>query len=176
MSELFDDISRITGSGIPRRRMLKLIAVTFAGGALPMLWPTRAATFEDCQPFNVPCDVEVTAQNCSSLHDTDLQNVILQCCEANRVKAEQQARSKCPNNYPLAIPYVAVDCHGTCNGNKYTCTSNDLYCCYCDAPPGQRCCGVNANGVVVHCSTTTQKCCGAGCIPIANFCRPTNPS
>jgi hypothetical protein len=174
MAELFDDLSRIVGSGIPRRRMLKLIAITFAGGALPALWPTRAAALVGCGPgysFYVPCDAEVTAQNCSSLHGTELQNVNIQCCEANRVKAEQQAQSKCPNACPIATPAGAVNCHGTCNGNKFTCTSNDPYQCGCDAPVGWICCGRNAQGIVVYCFTATQKCCGNYCREIGKPCQ-----
>lgn len=42
MAEIFDDITRIVGSQIPRRRALTLIGSALAGGVLGTLWPTRA--------------------------------------------------------------------------------------------------------------------------------------
>ncbi len=41
MAELFDDISRVVGSQIPRRRALRLIGGGLAGAALTALWPRR---------------------------------------------------------------------------------------------------------------------------------------
>ena len=37
MAEIFDDISRVVGSQLPRRRALKLIMGIFAGGAVGLL-------------------------------------------------------------------------------------------------------------------------------------------
>ena len=48
MAELFDDISRIVGSQVPRRQTLKLIMGLFAGGILGLLVdaPLAAKTAE----------------------------------------------------------------------------------------------------------------------------------
>lgn len=43
MAELFDDITRIVGGRIPRRRALKLIMGLFAGGALGLLADSSVA-------------------------------------------------------------------------------------------------------------------------------------
>src|SRR6059036_3907018 len=45
MDRLFDDISRILASPIPRRRAVKLIAGGLAGAALAVFGPRRAVAF-----------------------------------------------------------------------------------------------------------------------------------
>ncbi len=41
MAELFDDIARVVGSQIPRRRAVRLIASALAGSAVSLVWPRR---------------------------------------------------------------------------------------------------------------------------------------
>ena len=56
MAELFDDISRIVGSNISRRRTLKLIMGLLAGGSLGLLGASSIAAAPEGECF--------TAANC----------------------------------------------------------------------------------------------------------------
>lgn len=167
MAELFDNITRVFGSGLPRRRMLQLLAGVFAGGALPALWPARAAGIVQCAtPFPGGDNDAIFVENCHTLifpgdHD--------RCCNAalNRV-----SRANCPTT----CPKIGGDwtCNSTCsetNPDKLVCAGagSNLYC-YCDAPPGKNCCGIGN-----YCTSGTQKCCGTFCGPIGQPC-PNNPS
>jgi hypothetical protein len=53
MAELFDDITRIVGSNISRRRALTFIMDAVIGGSVAALWPVRAKAQTSCclQPF-----------------------------------------------------------------------------------------------------------------------------
>jgi len=42
MGMLFDDISRLVGSPLPRRKVVALVAGSVAGSVLGGLWPSRA--------------------------------------------------------------------------------------------------------------------------------------
>lgn len=173
MAELFDDISRIAGSGIPRRQMLRLIAGVLAGSAIPALWATRASAFVACgTSFNFMTGSEALLYPCatSGLHH----DLGVECCQKARDKGVEAAKLQCPSTCPYIV-VTSWQCNpdaGTCgqNDDRLVCSGEGYYYCHCDASPGHSCCGAGT-----YCTTATQKCCGTFCGPIGQPC-PNNPS
>jgi hypothetical protein len=174
MAELFDEISRIVGSGVPRRQMLRLMAVAFAGGALPALWPARAAAFEVCnETFNAGSLGGNPGGNCDGLSHDDLLNTCNAYYAGYLHSLIQTNAGRCPATCP---PFV--DSYGTSAeciehyGDFYCAVTNVVLRCHCNAPPGHTCCGVG-----VFCTPGTQKCCGTYCAPLNQTCssNPSNP-
>jgi hypothetical protein len=98
MAELFDDISRIIGNRMPRRRALKLIMGLFAGGALGLVGasPVAAQTLGKCYVRN-PRD---TCQGDPGPGTWGYQY----CCQS------LEGRSWCPLKY--------VQSNGTCQAGR----------------------------------------------------------
>lgn len=120
MSQLFDDLSRIVGSGITRRRMLKLIGIAFAGGTLPALWPTRAGAFVACaQTFDGGADTSISVESC---HVTVFPDDKDKCCDA---ALQKLSKLMCPTTCPKIGGIVT--CNATCsqtNPDKLDCAAS----------------------------------------------------
>jgi len=104
MSErrLFDDVSRIVASTMPRRRALRLLIGVLAGGQLVLQRPRRARADDECHEHDHDHTVQCaphkfcrTGQTCCSDGSGHFR-----CCESD----EKCCNGKC--------------CDGTCCGNK----------------------------------------------------------
>jgi hypothetical protein len=175
MAELFDDISRIVGSGVPRRQMLRLMAVAFAGGALPALRPARVAAFEICnQTWNAGSRWELLQNvNCvGKTHD----EMINECNPHYFGILDQLLRDnagRCPTTCPPFVDSYDTDAECIQPYGEPQCEVNNVILrCHCNPPPGQTCCGLH-----VFCTPSTQKCCGTYCAPLNQTCssNPSNP-
>ncbi|MET0623684.1 MAG: hypothetical protein ABW250_11940 [Pyrinomonadaceae bacterium] len=167
MSELFDDLARIVGSGVPRRRMLKLMAVAFTGGALPVLRPAWAGAFEVCnQTFNAGNKGKTTSLDCDPSESADdLKNRCNPTYFELLTSLISINASRCPSTCP---PFVdSYTEFGQCDdtSNLYCEVKNVVLRCHCNPPPGKTCCGIG-----VFCTPATQKCCGTYCGPINQPC------
>jgi hypothetical protein len=173
MAELFDDISRIVGSGMPRRRMLRLMAVAFAGGALPAsLWPAQAQGVQQCgYQFTIPDMGTFVEVNCSAMTSDQMRDQCIPRCQQTLNSLPPTYASQCPTTCP---PSGTSGCSWSCeDGDTLYCIATNIkLSCHCDAPAGQTCCSLG-----VYCNGRTQKCCGTYCGPIGQTCagNPTNP-
>jgi hypothetical protein len=172
MSELFDDLSRIVGSGIQRRQMLKLIGIAFAGGTIPALWLTRAAAFQmqACnQTFHVTKG-NLLPSNCPP--DQDGRDAICSpYCAQFKTQLITSAAARCPTTCP-PTPIVPDDstCLAECDlDGALTCTESMTLRCHCDAPPNKSCCGLNN-----YCDKPAQVCCGVRCVTMGQRCSETS--
>jgi hypothetical protein len=176
MAELFDDISRIVGSHLPRRRMLKLIAGVFAGGALPAaLWPTRSAAFVMCGlQFTAGGHSSFPLAGCKNAPGSTQQTAGNSCCDAALNNALASAQQQCVTTCPRAALVAGTwDCTSSCSTtdvDSVTCAGNGTFYCYCDAGPNLSCCGLNN-----YCNKPAQNCCGTTCVAAGTQC-PTNPT
>jgi hypothetical protein len=156
MSELFDDISRIVGSPIPRRRALKAI-----GGALV------GAVFGTSVLRNVRSAQEVSSCCRATGGSCFFQGVSVVCvphqpwtrdkCEAAGYEW-REGHSCCPDGH--TCPPDTLCCGATCCDSNSVCL-NDV-CCPADSVCGDFtfCC---PSGSI--CIQSTQECC-----PTAQFC------
>jgi hypothetical protein len=174
MSQLFDDLSRIVGSGIPRRQMLKLMAAAFTGGVLPALWPTPAAAYIACtKQFTAMWDTQTTVDCPDTLNvgpsawkDNTCQ-ARADCCGTTATnQAITSAQGQCPTTCPYIVVDTAWSCSGYCNAEaNLVCRVSATVHCDCIAPTGKKCCGFNN-----FCTSGTQSCCGTFCVPFGSPC------
>ena len=168
MAELFDDISRIVGSAVPRRQALRLIIHAFAGGVAATLLPTRAGASLLLQQATCNTDFfqggtgEATVGYCDQIQGADFFNARNNACSDARGKVRAEAGKKCPASCP-SVQEISWICPHP-NGSAPHCSSDNTvlivngggtYRCIC--PSGVVCGGV--------CCSTGSTCCSGVCCP-----------
>jgi len=160
MSSLFDDVSRVIGSSVSRRKMLGMVGSAVGGAVLASLG-LRGAAFGAESPDSPPCKAGYTP--CGSI-----------CCPPSKV---------CVNGICCPPGYTNCNgkcCGGTCYGSLCCgknatlcggkCCEPGLICCngVCCSVPGSvcfnnKCCasGIVCNGV---CCNTNSICCKGKCV------------
>jgi hypothetical protein len=148
MSFLFDDVSRVIGSPVSRRKMIGMVGGA-VGGALLTSLGLRAAAGAQTPTTKCPPGKTVCGAYCCSSDQVCLNGL---CCPPDHVNCN----GKC--------------CGGTCN-NGVCCGKNLTYCGGACCSEGIICC----NGKC--CGSTTAvcyngKCCGSGIICNGVCCDP----
>lgn len=168
MGELFDDISRVLASPMPRRRVLGLIVGALAGGTLTGIERGRATALG----IGPPCGPVTCAQGQKCC---DARTGI--CCTHNHVCCPPGSKANCCRpNTECCAPVHAQPC---CPPGKYCCkagTGGGIGCCSID--PLEECCpNTDESGrptIAVCCPIATPKCCPAGskdpCCPEGHIC------
>lgn len=137
MSELFDDISRVIGSQLPRRRLLKLLAGVLAGGAIGALRTSNAQT-------TYACGQEFTLTGRASIEEIDCENLIKKsdapaflnarknCLAEARLDAQADAKARCPPMCPSPVERSWEEGNADCsltNKENLTCWGNGRFVC-----------------------------------------------
>jgi hypothetical protein len=150
MSERFDRLSRTMASDIPRRRLLKMAGVAFAGAtAATVLRPFKAKAA--C--CTVPCGST--------------------CCDPSQVCVD-------PNRSLCGCASGAGKCGGLCCDAGETCSDPNLSCCCPGGttPCGTNCCNsgvacVDRSRGICGCPSGTTRCGSASnltCCPAGQSC------
>lgn len=167
MSELFDEISRMVGSRMPRRQVIRLAAAALAGSAFSALWPARVWA------RTVACDTSFphgpTSGTVSAVSATQM-NLDRACVEAkknNKESAQVQCPTNCSGiviidqtcdfgNYGLFNGQLTLTASGNfkCGEANRVCNDNTVYC-----PTGKICCGGKTCCTQAACAPT-GKCMG----------------
>jgi hypothetical protein len=150
MSLLIDDVSRIIGSPVSRRKMLGMVGGT-VGGALLASLGLRAAAFgaPPCKAGDTACGTK-----CCTPSQVCMDGL---CCAQGQTNCGGKCCSgTCTNG--VCCKNSTFYCGGKCCASGLTCCNN-VCCSY----PGAtcyngKCCdsGIICNGV---CCTTNQVCC-----------------
>jgi hypothetical protein len=133
MSELFDDISRVIGSQLPRRRLLRLLAGVLAGGALGALRTSHAQTIYPCgQEFPLTGRAVLDNIDCSHLPPLDYQNQVTNCYPEARNDGLADAKAHCPPTCPSPVERSWTNGGAGCsvtNPADLTCWGTGRYVC-----------------------------------------------
>lgn len=147
---MLDELARSLAAPMPRRRALKLLAVTLAGAMLPGQKALAAVTGPNASGCPNPGDL--FCGNCPNINGLNYGNV---CCPG-----------------PNATDYWECDCvpgPGGHNGCKRkTCNKCRDGCC----KPGQKCCPRGDPDHEGSCCDKDEHCCFAGCCPAGTHCCP----
>lgn len=197
MSELFDDISRIVGSQIPRRQAMSLILKGLAGAALVTLWPERFVTGQTSPKCTTSLTILCSGTggdhfNCLTPMDCRDKTVNTKCSVGTCIQVPNCSDSrgvccecKCPNqicNGECCLPPKPF-CEGICvecrNGSDQDCPGNLLCrnnkCCPNDGTcTGNACCapGLQCVGGICCIPSTRapQQCCAASLVCGSTTC------
>lgn len=151
MNNLFDDVSRVIGSPVSRRKVLGMVGGAVGGAVLASLG-LRAAAFGQETSENKP--------KCGP-HQTPCGKI---CCDSVRVCVDGIC---CP---PGHINCAGKCCGGTCTNGK-CCGKDSHYCGGVCCPNGQICCNGKCCGstaAVCH----NGKCCISGNVCNGVCCQP----
>jgi hypothetical protein len=178
MAELFDDISRMVGSRIPRREIIRLTAGALAGSALTALWPTRVRARR--QACNDPNGFQVIGQatvpffgGCGSANDAAALTKARAAAETDSKAKSKQCPAECPVPQRISSHPTTL-CSCTNFSCKETVTLTDKYICTCDpqracnnndicCPDPQICVGGNT-------CCASENACGNACCGTGTFC------
>lgn len=167
MSELFDDISRIVGSTMPRRQALRLIIGGLAGGAAVTLWPRQAKAGFVCPDKECPSNPSNCGVNNFATCDGVDQVFCVysedaNCRRDNKCRKNQNAVTCVPPNR-LCFEGKCVECinNSDCPPTKNVCSGNS--CCLPKAP--------KTNG-----RNFSQQCPCDECCPRPRQCPRANPT
>jgi hypothetical protein len=152
MSSLFDDVSRVIGSSVSRRKMLGMVGGA-VGGAVFASLGLRAAAFGAQSPQTAkkcPPDKTACGTNCCDPHQVCVDGEI--CCPPGHISCN----GKC--------------CGGTCT-NGLCCGKNYTYCGGVCCPDGIVCCNGKCCGST-NAVCFNGKCCGSGIICNGVCCDP----
>ena len=179
MAELFDDISRIVGSNMPRRRALNLIMGAVAGSGVAALWPTRTGAVN---AQNLACDQEfqktahgwISVNNCVGLREAGgapwLDKKRAACAEGRRLARIAAAGVICPPNCDNLIGISYTCFNYSCGGNTLVqCDCTVKYKC-CSSPCGRRCCSSNEICCDQTCCPSNRVCCEGICCALNAAC------
>lgn len=153
MRSLFDDVSRVVGSPVSRREMVRLVGGTL-GAAMFASLGLRAAALDE-HPAEKPPNCGPHQTVCGKL-----------CCENGRVCVDG-----------ICCPPGQINCNGKCCGGTCTngkcCGKNTYYCGGVCCPNGVPCC----NGKC--CGSTSSvclngKCCLSGIVCNGVCCHPND--
>ena len=149
MSLLFDDVSRVIGSSVSRRKMLGMVGGAVGGAILASLG-LKATAFGDespakkCGPGLTPCGTN--------------------CCKSTQICADGICCA------PSQINCNGKCCNGTCT-NGVCCGKNLTYCGGVCCAAGIICCnGKCCNNPTAVCFN--GKCCGSGIVCNGVCCNP----
>jgi hypothetical protein len=169
MAELFDEVSRVIGSEIPRRQALKLIIKVLSGGALTLIMPAPlyAVRSAGCM-LDTDCPAGQICCNSSSAPLANqgkcyTQSPQLGCCSSNHMCATSMDKNTCEQ------------CEGgTFFGTTHTCRNGVCVgpSCYADSdcPTGWSCCTSNLGLIGGTCYRKAQV---FGCCWVEGvFCNP----
>jgi hypothetical protein len=161
MAELFDNLTRIVGSKLPRRRAFKLVLSALVGGSVAALRPAYAMDVDHpCNTvFDVPGTGSVSVQNCQGLTTAQKEAKKDPACEAAKNAAQNtSAFAACPVEC-LHKEFVSWKCE------QCQCFSSDKF--ECKGTAKYKCCNVCGSGN--KCCASNQVCCGG-----TTCCAPAN--
>lgn len=140
---LFDDISRVLASSIPRRQALRLVAGGIGGVIIGAIWPSRFAYAGESQCMH-PCKPGPHHGGCGAgLDCIPIKKKGLQCCN-------------------IDFPNCRTDC---CCEEQICC--GEITCC---PKATTMCCGKGSGGGTACCSKATGMCCANTCCDVCDLC------
>jgi hypothetical protein len=158
---LFDDISRVLGSSVPRRQALRLVAGGIGGVILGAAWPSRFA-------FAAPLDF--CTKDCRPFNDDDCPSTKCKCCPTD-VPGKFSCFECVVDGNPCAkVPARSCTC---CNHPCSECDAKTQKCTPLCLPPKTLCCknttgkhpvkGQCCDPARSMCCSIDGKCCDTVC-------------
>jgi hypothetical protein len=119
MSVLFDDISRLVASPLPRRRLIAMIGRTVAGSAIAAMWPGRSVAVAQTACCTEGCDEQFTCwSGCSVPGMVICGHYLYNSCD----EAPPECRAACFCKECVdECPWYTIDCDGICHSADCAC-------------------------------------------------------